>query len=173
MTTTITVPKWPIRTGPKQWPDRFLFHAMGEFIKNPETGQVLYAPHWIEFLKLSVHVFVTPDARIIESFSPLIKGAHAAPFNSGSVGLEFLVPGVHQRPSLRAAMLKPDCITMAQLGAAAAWCWNKGEEHSISRWSTHHILVPKRKVDPWLPDHPSQAKFENLMNAGGITYASQ
>lgn len=173
MNNIIKVPRWPLYTGRRlQVPNRFIVHAMGEFVKNPETGRVLYAPHWIEFLGLSVHAFITPDARVIESLAPDVRGAHAAPYNTGSIGFEFLVAGVHQSPSLRAAMKLPNCVTPAQLGIAAEWCWEKAAEYSVDVWSTHHVLLPFKKVDPWLPGHPSQAQFETLMNAGGISYAT-
>lgn len=170
MMTTISVPRWPQRVGPPQTPDRFLIHAMGEFVKS-DDGHVMYAPQWIEFLGLSVHAFVTPDGRVIESFGPTIKGAHAAPFNTGSIGFELLVPGVHRRPSLREAM-KGFPFPPAQLKAAAEWCGGLAGTHGINRWSTHHILVPERKVDPWMPDHPTQTVFAGMMTSEGIAYAA-
>lgn len=169
---TIRVPKWPPYTASRtQTPGLFIIHAMGEFVKG-DGGQVWYAPHWIDFLGLSVHAFITPDARVIESLGPTVRGAHAAPHNTGSIGFELLVAGVHRRPSLREAM-KGYPFPPAQLKAAAEWCGTQLADFGTDKWTTHHILVPSRKVDPWLPDHPTQVVFEGMMTSEGIAYAAQ
>ena len=165
----ISFPAYPSRIR-SQVPDRFIVHAMGEFIKD-DAGRVWYAPHWIDHLGLTVHGYVTPDARIIESLDPLIRGAHAAPFNTGSIGFELLVPGVHRRPSLREAM-KGFPFSPAQLKVAAEWCGTLRADHGIERWSTHHTLVPDRKVDPWMPGHATQTVFAGMMTSEGIAYAA-
>lgn len=145
---------------------------MGEFIRD-DDGRVWYAPHWIEHLGLSVHAFFTPDARVIESLDPAVRGAHAAPHNTGSVGFELLVPGVHRSPSLREAM-KGFPFTSDQLKAAAEWCGSvRGQHPTCDRWSTHHVMVPTRKVDPWMPDHGTQIVFAGMMTSEGIVYATQ
>jgi AmpD protein len=128
-----------------QAPKRIVVHAMGEFI---DTDDVDYhAPDWLRKLGLSAHAFVTPSGVIIRS-RPDGKGAyHAKGYNTDSLGVEFLVPGLHTYGTFIEAIKGP-YLTNAQYDAGVElvrdWCalWN------IENIDRHSDLSPGRKADP-------------------------
>ena len=128
-----------------QTPNRIVLHAMGEYIKT-ETGE----QHAYDFLKntgLSAHALICPDGTILKCREDNQGAYHARGFNKDSLGVEFLVQGVHTYDSFLKAIGKP-YLTFEQhvsgVELLRQWCFT----HAISLIDTHSALSPGRKQDP-------------------------
>lgn len=129
----------------KQVPKTKFIHAMGQFI-DMETGPDLSASQLLQKLGLVAHYLIDPSGSIIELLDYRVMGAHAKGFNSGTVGIEFLVPGLHTLTTLYEAM-KSEWASVEQLMAGArlcAWLESKG----VTGWERHDKADPSRKKDP-------------------------
>ena len=129
----------------KQTPDRLVIHAMGEFIDTDDTDYS--AVDWLRKLGLSVHAFITPSGVVIRSRDDEQGAYHAKDYNTNSLGVEFLVPGLHTYETFVEA-LKTPYLTGPQYeaGVVLVRAW-------MDRWEIDHIdrhsdLSPDRKVDP-------------------------
>lgn len=130
--------------GREQTPERIIIHAMGEYIDNGE--QDYHAKDWLDFLTLSVHYMVCPSGVIIQT-RPIDQMAwHARGHNTGSVGIEFLVSGVHTYETLIEA-IKTEYITEPQFNAGVELC-NHLRASGIKEITRHDWLSPDRKFDP-------------------------
>src|SRR5690606_2439980 len=87
-------------------PDKIVLHAMGEFIGEP-GDESMYAPYFLESIKLSAHRFITPSGVIIVTRRDDQRAHHAKGHNMSSWGVEFLVPGIHNLASLKKATATP------------------------------------------------------------------
>ena len=136
----------PLEAGAnRQTPNLIIVHAMAEII---DTEPIDYpAVDWLRKLGLSAHAFVTPSGIIIRSRQDDQGGYHAKGFNTDSLGVEFLVPGLHTYPTFLEAM-KRKYLTTGQYNAGVDLVRYWKQQHGIDRIDRHSDLDPERKVDP-------------------------
>ena len=128
-----------------QDPDQIIVHAMGEQINN---GDKIYsAVDWLKFLGLSVHALITPAGDIIRCRHDDEGAWHAKGHNTNSLGVEFLVEGVHNYGSFL-EKIKTDYVTAEQYAAGAYLIKNWMEHHDIESIKRHSDVSPGRKLDP-------------------------
>jgi len=125
-------------------PTKIVVHAMGEFIDSEPDDYTAWG--WLRKIGLSAHAFVTPSGVIVRSRSDTQVGWHAKGHNMGSLGIEFLVPGLHTITTLLEAMKAPyltEAAYKAGLEQCAEWLG-----HGITNIDRHSTLSPGRKSDP-------------------------
>ena len=132
--------------GGHQKPNRIIIHAMGEFIDDG-TGRVYSAVDWLKNLKLSVHSLVTPSGVDIRCRDDDQIAWHAKGYNANSLGMEFLVPGVHNYESFLTA-IKTEYLTAEQYQAGVDQVREWMDQLSIGRIDRHSDVSPGRKQDP-------------------------
>lgn len=125
-------------------PTAVVIHAMGEFVR--DRGRDRFAPDFLASRRLSAHAFATPSGVIIQTLRDLDRGQHARDHNTGSLGLEFLVPGVHNLQSLYDAM-ESSYLSDAQYSAGVEHVRGWLELYSISK-IVRHSDIDTRKRDP-------------------------
>ena len=136
----------PLPKGAKsQIPSRIVLHSMGEYIKT-DTG-AKFAPDFLRDIGLSVHVLICPDGTIIRCREDHQGAYHAKDFNKDSLGVEFLVKGIHDYTSFKKT-ISNYYLTFEQHVAGVEllrdWC----SKYDIKSIDTHSALSPKRKCDP-------------------------
>ncbi len=133
------------RGADSQDPKRIVVHAMAEFI---DTEPQDYSA--VEFLRtqgLSAHAFVTPSGVIIRCRRDNQGGYHAKNYNTDSLGVEFLVPGLHTYATFIEA-IKKKYLTNAQYQAGVELVQKWRTDHNITTIDRHSDLSPGRKLDP-------------------------
>lgn len=128
-----------------QKPERIVIHAMGEFIDTDPHDY--YAPEFLRKIGLSAHAFITPSGVIIKSRKCSQGAYHAKGYNVNSLGIEFLVPGVHTYSTFIETIKMP-YLTSAQYQAGIDLVRHWVKEYDIRSISRHSDLSPGRKVDP-------------------------
>ncbi len=145
----------PLRgQGTQSKPDRIVVHAMAEFLDLDPTDQ--YATYFLGLHGLSAHVLITPTGTAIRCLQDTEMGAHAKGFNRNSLGIEYLVPGVHTYATFTEA-IDPE-VSDAAFGwlTEAAYYAGRDVIHQwMEKWALdstrvqrHSILSPGRKLDP-------------------------
>jgi len=129
----------------EQSADLVVVHAMAEFLDLATDDQ--FAVEFLRGVGLSAHAFVTPSGVVIRSRSDDQGAWHAKGFNTDSLGVEFLVPGLHTYATFTAAIRVP-YLTDAQYAAGVALVQGWIESHELDRIARHSDLSPGRKVDP-------------------------
>ena len=131
--------------GGTQNPTKIIVHAMGEFIHSNDGD--FYAVQWLNKLHLSAHCLITPSGSIIRCREDSLMAWHARGFNDNTLGVEFLVPGLHDYETFKEA-IQTDWVSLPQLSAGI---------ELIKRWRLvwpiegilrHSDVSPERKVDP-------------------------
>ncbi len=125
---------------------RIVYHCMGEFIRD-DDGKVYYCTDWLMKLGLSAHALVTPSGVIIRTRRDDQGGYHAKGFNTGSLGIEFLVPGVHNYGTFLEAIKHPyitDIQMQAGIEQTREWL---AKHRAIANVDAHSELTSK-KPDP-------------------------
>ena len=130
--------------GGEQTPRLIVLHAMGENIKDKS---IFSAVEWLDHLELSAHALATPEGNIIRLRRDNEVAWHAKYFNIDSLGIEFLVPGVHDYGSFIEAM-KTDWVTDSQFWAGVWQVKQWIDKWPITKIATHRELSPGRKFDP-------------------------
>ena len=125
-------------------PNRIVVHSMAEYIKDDVQ---YYATEWLNKLGLSAHALVTPDGIVIRTREDSQGAWHAKGFNLNSLGIEFLVKGVHNYQSFTDT-IKTDWVTPEQYSAGLEQIKEWIGLHSIQKIERHSDLSPGRKVDP-------------------------
>lgn len=126
---------------------RIAVHSMSEWLFDKASGRALHAAEFLERLGLSAHVLVTPTGQLIRCRQDDQGAYHAKGFNTGSLSIEVLVPGMHDLESFYA--------TIADLwvpaGAFSATIWQVRtwlDQHGALELARHSDLDPDRKKDP-------------------------
>ena len=128
-----------------QTPERIVVHAMAGFIDTePEDFS---AVEYLRKLGLSAHAFITPSDVVIRSRRDDQGGYHAKGFNTDSVGVEFLVSGLHTYATF-IEEIKKKYLTNAQYQVGIELVKKWKTEHNIKTINRHSELSPGRKVDP-------------------------
>jgi hypothetical protein len=142
-------------------PDKIVVHAIAEFIridkaasewykKNGKDIPVgdYYAVDWLRILGLSAHVFVTPSGLNIVTRKDTEGAYHAGKDNLNSLGIEFMVSGVHDYGSFLRAM-KKEYLTEPEYFAGLAMV-----KHWMDKWEIEsdrifmHSELDEKKADP-------------------------
>ncbi|MCP4433459.1 MAG: N-acetylmuramoyl-L-alanine amidase [Gammaproteobacteria bacterium] len=126
-------------------PDKIVVHSMGENIKNNDITYNAF--EWLKFLKLSAHALVTPNGDIIRCRDDEQRAWHAKGNNTNSLGVEFLVPGIHDYGTFL-EMIKTDWVSKEQYQAGVELLKQWIEKYDIENVFRHRDLSPGRKVDP-------------------------
>jgi hypothetical protein len=142
-------------------PNKIVLHAIAEFIRIDQAASDWYstqgkdipvgdyfAPDWLEVLGLSAHCFVTPSGLNIVTRKDVEGAYHAGRFNKDSLGIEFMVSGVHDYGSFL-SMMKIEYLTPPQYFAGLAMVkkWMDTWEIELDRVYLHSEL-DKKKQDP-------------------------
>jgi len=125
-------------------PKMAVIHAMGEYIKDPDP---IFAPDFLEKIGLSAHALIVPNGDVMICREDNQGAYHARGYNTDSLGVEFLVEGVHDYGSFLEA-IKTDYITPDQWAAGVELVKHWKEKHNISKVVRHSDLSPGRKLDP-------------------------
>ena len=141
----------PLLSGNKaQSPNRIVIHAMAEFIHNPFKNNVDYSAHsYLEKRGLSAHILVTPSGIPIRCRHDTQGAYHASGYNRHSLGIEFLVPGLHDYASFKTTISQP-WLSEAQYTTCLDYIdrWINNWNIDPSRINRHSTLSPKTKIDP-------------------------
>lgn len=124
-----------------------VLHCMGEFIDT--ENEDYYATDWLKYKKYSAHRMVTPTGTVIRCVPDEYVAWHARDYNSFALGVEFLVPGLHNWITFVKA-IKNNYVSSGQF-AAGVWQvnqWLKDYSISVDNVVTHQEIDPKRKNDP-------------------------
>jgi len=128
-------------------PNRIIIHAMGEFIDDEDRD---YSAHgWLNKLGLSVHILLTPSGVPIRCRNDSQKAWHAKNNNTNTLGIEFLVSGLHNYSTFLKAIKKP-YLTDSQYhsGIEIIDKWLMNYKLTKDAVTTHHLIDPDRKYDP-------------------------
>lgn len=136
--------------GPEsQTPRRIIVHAMAYQIDY--EGERLYAATFLERIGLSAHVLVAPDGQCIRCRSDREGAWHAKGFNTDSLGIEVLVPGVYDYDGFL-GKIQTEWVGDRQLHATADvvanWCHRWGIGTEPGELDRHSDVSPQRKADP-------------------------
>jgi N-acetyl-anhydromuramyl-L-alanine amidase AmpD len=132
--------------GGPQAPRRIIIHVMGEFIRDVDKDY--YAPDWLKKLKLSAHAMATPSGVILHCHNEKLIAWHAKGYNTDSLGIEFLVPGIHTYDTLIEATKTPYLSEVQyQAGVEQIRTWM--HDFGITQVDRHSDVDPKRRwFDP-------------------------
>lgn len=118
---------------------------MAEFI-DTESGDY-FCVEWLRKMGLSAHAFVTPSAVVIRSRDDNQGAWHARGHNLDSLGIEFLVPGLHTYATFLQA-INGDYLNSHELAAGVEVVRGWVADHTIEAIRQHSQLSPDRKADP-------------------------
>ena len=129
----------------QQTPKRIIIHAMGEYIGQP--GWKNHAVQYLAGVGLSAHAIIAPDGTNYRCRTDTQGAYHALGHNTDTLGLEFLVQGVHIYDTFLQTIRKP-YITAEQyeVGVQQVKTWIK--QWGITKVLRHSDISPERKVDP-------------------------
>ena len=128
-----------------QTPKRIVVHCMAEYLDTEPTDF-----HTVDFLRksgISAHAFVTPSGVVVRSRRDDQGAWHAKSFNTDSLGVEFLVPGVHTYATFL-DRIKTRYLTKAQYASGVELVRQWRSDHDIENVDRHSDLSPGRKLDP-------------------------
>ena len=130
-------------------PDMIVIHALGEFIDT--EGNDYYAAQYLEYIGLSAHALISPSGIVIRTRNDDEIAWHAKGFNSNSLGVEVLVPGLHTYHTFSQA-IKLDWVPGKSWDALLELVDFWLEKHKIKpdKIFRHSDLSPDRKIDPGL-----------------------
>jgi N-acetyl-anhydromuramyl-L-alanine amidase AmpD len=141
------LPRGGTRLERKQNPDRCIIHSMGEYIRD-DDGTIYHAVDWLEKCGYSAHLFISPQS-IIESRDFNKDAIHAAGNNRDTIGIEWLVPGIHNYSTFIKAIKEP-YLTSKQFSDGCEYILeNIVKKHGILHFEKHSDVDPKgKKQDP-------------------------
>lgn len=128
-----------------QEPEIIVIHAMGEFIGG--NGWENHAVQFLDSIRLSAHSLVAPDGTNFRCREDNEGAYHAKGYNINSLGMEFLVKGVHNYGSFLETIKTP-YVTEEEYQTGLAQIKEWLSLWPIKKIETHSSLSPERKVDP-------------------------
>ena len=120
-------------------------HAMGEYIR--DGGKIMPAADFIFKIGLSAHTLITSYGDRVRLRADNQGAWHAKGFNTNSLGIEFLVPGIHTYDTFLQAIKQPYLTDKAHaegLRQVREWI----DLHDIKSIDRHSDVDPARKKDP-------------------------
>lgn len=137
----------PLSSGAKNQgrPKRIIYHAMAEYISH--AGREYHAVDFLELIGLSAHRFVCPSGVIIKGREDHQGAWHAKGFNTDSLGVEFLVPGIYVYSTFKKRIETPyltDAAYQAGVDLGTHWL---DRYQIIEHVDAHSELTPE-KPDP-------------------------
>ena len=137
----------PTFRGQRFNPEEIIIHAHGEFIENGEKDY--FALDWQDtIMKTSCHFYITPSGVVIESVPMTEIAWHAKGVNLSSIGIEFLVPGVHTYSTFLNTINNKDWVSPAQFKAGVELVQSIMNKTGICKMRRHSDQAPGRKQDP-------------------------
>ncbi len=132
-------------------PKMIVIHTISEFLSY--EGEDMYAPYFLRRIGLSAHRLVTPTGDMIKCREDEQGGYHAKKFNTDSLGIEFLMQGLHTYEEFIERMKIP-YLTEIQVenGAYVIASWAKKWRIPFEMIKTHRQIDPKRKFDPGIEE---------------------
>jgi len=130
-------------------PRRIIVHAMAYQIDF--QGERVYAASFLDAIGLSAHALVAPDGTIIRCREDDEGAYHAEGFNTDSLGVEVLVPGVYEYSTFLQRIAEPWTAKPALEATAdqvAEWCSKWGIGTEPDELDRHSDVDPERKSDP-------------------------
>lgn len=134
--------------------DLLVVHAIAEYIED-DTGRVWPVWDYLEHRGLSCHDLVMPSGVHIECREAtnleVEKAWHARGYNSRSVGIEVVVPGVHTYTSFLRAINGYAWVTNAAYAKAVDVAVKRCRTFDLdpeTQMKRHSDLDPDRKQDP-------------------------
>ena len=130
-------------------PSLIVIHAMAEFIKMNDD-RILRAVDLLDELKLSAHYLVHPDGSVSYLVDPIYTARHAYGVNSKSIGIEVLVPGLHNYGTFIDTILNdPYWCSHSQVVSTKRIVRSLKEDFPITAVKTHQEVDKRRKkLDP-------------------------
>ena len=136
----------PLSSGrEKQYPQRIVVHCMAEYIDT--DGRDYSAVEFLDKIGLSVHALITPSGVVIRCRDDGQGAWHARGYNTNSLGVEIMVPGLHTYESFLTA-IKTRYYTPRQYEALKELCISWANTHDIVHIDRHSDISPNRKHDP-------------------------
>lgn len=136
--------------GGAQTPDRIVVHAMA-YQLDTKDGRLYAASFLDRVVKLSAHILVAPDATPIRCRRDDQVAWHAKGFNTNSLGIEVLVPGVYNYDTFLRAIDEP-WVRQRQFNMVAGvirhWRDKWGIDFEPGEIDRHSDVDPDRKHDP-------------------------
>ena len=127
-------------------PRRIVIHAMGHYILHDGTFKA--AASFLDDVGLSAHALVAFGGEVIRCRNDNEGAWHAKGHNTGTLGLEFLFPGLHDYTSFVRAIDQPGWVSQFAFDSAISlvqsWC----KLHDIEDIVRHSDIDPGRKRDP-------------------------
>ena len=103
--------------------DTIIIHSMTEYVV--PDGRTIFAMDFLNEIQLGAHYFIAPDGLTIRGVAPDFRTPHVGKseylgrkwLNETSIGIEFLVPGIHTYKEFVQALLIGDPFTDEQYRA--------------------------------------------------------
>lgn len=140
----LNIPSNHYKPGFKRDIDLIVVHSIGQYIDT--ENEDYHAIEWLKKLGLSTHYFVDFTGPVIRCVNENDIAWHAKGFNTNSIGIELMVPGIFNYGSFLEKIKKP---------------WIGGDQYDSlvklvkdlkSRYDAkvvrHSDIDPSRKVDP-------------------------
>lgn len=140
----------PYPVSGENYPKLIVVHAMAEYILM-DNGEILHAYDLLKKIKLSAHRLITPGGITIVCREDSEKAWHAKGYNTNSLGIEILVPGVYDYEGFVYTMENDEeWWTKKQVSKAIkeVEIWKDRYNLSNSQIKMHCEIDPQRKVDP-------------------------
>jgi len=146
MTRMVTIDRWLDHGSSRNIPTRVVVHSMGHYILH--EGEFKAAASFLDDVGLSAHALVAYSGEVIMCRREDQGAWHAKGHNTGTLGVEFLVPGKHDYGSFIRTIAEPDWVSGFAFAAGVelvrGWC----QRHDIEEIVRHSDIDPTRKKDP-------------------------
>lgn len=127
--------------------DMIIIHSMGEYIEDDKTYP---AWDWLDKLEYSAHYLIDPDGTVTRCVPDDRRAYHAgksewkgvSDLNQNSIGIEFLVEGIHNYSTFLEAIKSPDTFTEDQYSSGKTLCGRLQDKHAIET----NMILPHSTV---------------------------
>ena len=153
----ITIDRPLPRGFPNQRPKTICLHSIGEWIHlDLKIAKQLgiekrdyYCIEFLEAIGYSAHGVISPNGLFIKCRETRQGAFHAKNFNEDSLGLEFMVPGLHTLATMHRVIENPWLPDPEfTTGVEVVRGWKDEYNIRVQEIYTHEQLSPERKKDP-------------------------
>lgn len=129
-------------------PKMIVVHCISEFFE--VDGRIIGASEFLDKIGLSAHVLITPYGEQIRMRNDNQGAYHAKGFNTDSLGIEFLVPGISRDYGKFLEDIRKPYLTFDAYHAGVAQVSEWARKYNIGRDNIkqHSKIDPERKKDP-------------------------